>query len=569
MTPATTMNQHVQVRRACQSQVRYTHARRHPICRGDFAALVFSGSTHALGEIPGELTALALYKFVLPDSSLSPADDFDSCAHMTLPEWPCNKVYPTPGVCFVFADELNPHLLSLRQFGAIRDEHYVVLDKATDKHDFCELARIVQQIEPDGRLLILGFGQQGLRIASYLINNLDISPQQLFVYDANDDSCKRAQSFGCTAIPIKAIDLHAFAITIYSPETTYKELIETFNSSLKLGAVCFDNRRTEIGLAQFTNCESIAFDAAASRSLVSQGRVIRSRSNDLAWPCSYIREDIRRFGKVELPHLHSGHRHLFIDKDSHLDLNVSSPTDNLASSTYIKNSCAFVSLRETPDLGFFASRHLCNRLWPEATKRIFPAQHAIDLGTTSFERLLQCHLDSREIVASMQTASQRVVLGAAAAHYASDRPIVEIGSALGGSALHLAAATEMSDREIYSIDPDTATRDIMRFAFSKYGFEHRLKQLVMTSQEAASRFDCVSNTVGLVFIDGLHTTDGVLFDFDNYSSLIAPGGALLFHDVVPQLFSVMRMAVERMMNDSRFVAKCLVDGLLVLERKLY
>src|SRR5204862_2605540 len=133
--------------------------------------------------------------------------------------------------------------------------------------------------------------------------------------------------------------------------------------------------------------------------------------------------------------------------------------------------------RQRADHGFFAARDLCMDLWPRATTDIFAAESISDLGRTSFERLLHGHLIAREIVSSMQSPAQRVVLGVCANHYAADRPIIEIGSAFGGSALSMAVATERHRPRMYSIDPDVATRDIMRFAFAREGHLDRLQQM--------------------------------------------------------------------------------------------
>src|SRR5438034_9415639 len=58
---------------------------RHPVCRGDFAAVVFSGRSADLGELPGEPTAHALYKFALIDPRLDRSEDFARSPVMPLP----------------------------------------------------------------------------------------------------------------------------------------------------------------------------------------------------------------------------------------------------------------------------------------------------------------------------------------------------------------------------------------------------------------------------------------------------------------------------------------------------
>ena len=64
----------------------------------------------------------------------------------------------------------------------------------------------------------------------------------------------------------------------------------------------------------------------------------------------------------------------------------------------------------------------------------------------------------------------------------------------------------------------------------------------------------------------MHLAHLRLRDFRNYAPLVALGGALAFHDVCPALHSVMQAVVEHVLPDTRFSARCLVEGLLVLER---
>ena len=120
---------------------------------------------------------------------------------------------------------------------------------------------------------------------------------------------------------------------------------------------------------------------------------------------------------------------------------------------------------------------------------------------------------------------------------------------------------------MYSIDPATADRDVMRFTFQREGLIDRLEQMVMTSEEAIGRLGHLTGRAGLVFIDGLHTEAAALADFRNYAPLIRGGGALLVHDVTPARLSVFRVVLEHILPDQRFIMRCLVDGLAVFERR--
>lgn len=110
---------------------------------------------------------------------------------------------------------------------------------------------------------------------------------------------------------------------------------------------------------------------------------------------------------------------------------------------------------------------------------------------------------------------------------------IEIGSYRGSSAsctsMGLRAAE--SDHLLVSVDPHTDmpfNKEQVRLALREIGQEHRLVQIPTISNRAPSilRPQCAS----LIFIDGDHTYDQVIADFENYLDLLAPGGILAFHD---------------------------------------
>ena len=111
--------------------------------------------------------------------------------------------------------------------------------------------------------------------------------------------------------------------------------------------------------------------------------------------------------------------------------------------------------------------------------------------------------------------------------YASKVPdggnIVDIGTCAGGSAFTMALA---SNAHVYTIDP-----------ISNEGFLHKIIEWEMqdkityfnkTSEEAITDLEGVE--IDLIFIDGIHSYNGVTNDFTWYAPMIKSGATVIFHD---------------------------------------
>lgn len=541
---------------------------RHPLCRGEFAAIVFCGDVRVLGELAGEPTATTAWKFVLPDPLIDERHDFVRVPGMLLPPWSGAVDRPTSGVCFVFTTPDHPTLLALRATGAIDDEHVVVMgaiDGLSADPQASAITEFASSLAAECTIAILGYGHQGSEIAHRLRSESDVAADRIIIYDGNSDSRRRAESDGFASFD----DLRALpqdAAVVCSPLMRHETLHRTLVQARERGVPTFDNAQRASGLRQFTALGEVRLHAAARRALTLDGHRLHATCSEFPLQVSVIREDLCGINGVAFPHVHSGHRFTLQAPTDAIDLVTNFIEGPLPPSTRYESTQTYVALHDRADLGFFAARELGMRLWSHATRQVFPSEHTIDLGATAFERLLHGHLCAREVVSTMQTPAQRTILGIAARHYAADRPIVEIGSAFGGSALVMAAATDERRPPIHSIDPDASTRDIMRFAFAREGHLDRLRQIVLTSDAAISDIPELEGRCGLVFIDGLHTWSGVESDFRLYAPLVAPGGAMLFHDVAPQIEPVMRFVFGRVLRDQRFTLRCLVDGLAVFER---
>lgn len=113
------------------------------------------------------------------------------------------------------------------------------------------------------------------------------------------------------------------------------------------------------------------------------------------------------------------------------------------------------------------------------------------------------------------------------------RCVIEIGSLRGRSLSMLAMALRgvQSDSLLVSIDPHREQPfnfNQVRLALRQIGEEDRLVQMRTTSEQATPILgkECAS----LIFIDGDHSYEQVLADFQNCSDLLAPGGCMVFHD---------------------------------------
>ncbi len=131
-----------------------------------------------------------------------------------------------------------------------------------------------------------------------------------------------------------------------------------------------------------------------------------------------------------------------------------------------------------------------------------------------------------------------------ARHGAGSGAIVEIGSAWGRSTIVMAAASKRAGREkVYAIDPHTGdpwylqtidqphafssleqfTINIRRFAVDDW-----VVPVVAPSGEAARRLPV--DQIRLLYIDGLHTYEGVKDDIEGWVPRVITGGVVVFDD---------------------------------------
>lgn len=588
---------------------------RHGIGRGDYAALVFSGSVDALGEVAGSATWSTACRFALEDPRLSRADCLARREGSPFAHW-TNPIEPTPGVCFVLSDAEHPGAATLRSRGGIEFEHYATLDRLTTDalvdaqlHAFLSGMRGesggAQSTKPRG-VVLLGYGDQGQRLAA------------------------RVSAFGCTvfvvdAQPTRAEQAQRAGYTVIAPEDVLKHSLPIISTPLRR-PVAFDSLLSsarEAGLPVLDNAQpwTLAREHAASDEFRTHGRVHLAAAADRictvdklrlsrtpgapAVTLHAIRLDRRTFGETRVPHLHAGQR---INLSESVDLHDPSPTDRLPG-LFARADQAFIGIdgqsnQHDAALGVFAAREVLARLWPEEVRTLMPSDHRAALGANPFERLLARSITGRTLGAPYLSPIEQTTLGILAWVFSYDSPIIEIGSALGGSALLMAAATERltgGGPGILSIDPDGDTRPAMRTLFRHEGLGSRLGILEKTSDEAVEdagdflkgrrlfgvdaddriilmppprvpaqvpgRPTMTHDRAGVLFIDGLHTFEQARRDIQNYAPLIRPGGVLLMHDFDARFAGVARTITEIIAPNPRFTPIAIMDTIAVFQRR--
>lgn len=120
-----------------------------------------------------------------------------------------------------------------------------------------------------------------------------------------------------------------------------------------------------------------------------------------------------------------------------------------------------------------------------------------------------------------------------------DTCVVEIGSYQGKSTLLLAHGTQNGHKnKVYAIDPHLDFIGINGGVFGPSDLRNKYKNIVKYYEGdnvfvVALKSNQISNwetPIGMIFIDGDHSYEGVKFDYENYKKHVVSGGKVLFHD---------------------------------------
>ena len=155
--------------------------------------------------------------------------------------------------------------------------------------------------------------------------------------------------------------------------------------------------------------------------------------------------------------------------------------------------------------------------------------------------------------------------------------VIEVGSLRGCSASVLAGALRgaRSDARIISVDPHTEqpnNLEHVKLALRQIGEERRLVQITAPSDQAHKILRPA--VASHIFIDGDHSYEQALADFENFRGLLAPGGCIAFHDYgfgahngLPEHHPGVGQAVrEHVLNAPDFEPVLLAHTLFVVKR---
>jgi MMP 1-O-methyltransferase len=167
-------------------------------------------------------------------------------------------------------------------------------------------------------------------------------------------------------------------------------------------------------------------------------------------------------------------------------------------------------------------------------------------------RIPENYRQAAEAARGFMPPDEGEALYATAAEYAHVGPIAEIGTYCGKSTIYLAAAAREAGQLVVTVDhhrgseeiqpgwehhdpevvdPETGRMDTLPFfrqTLAGAGLEEHVIAVVGTSSDVSRLW---RTPLGLLFIDGGHSEEHVIADYEGWAPWVAPGGALAFHDI--------------------------------------
>lgn len=140
------------------------------------------------------------------------------------------------------------------------------------------------------------------------------------------------------------------------------------------------------------------------------------------------------------------------------------------------------------------------------------------------------------------TGGQDIALFSLAKEVPENGIIIEIGSFKGKSTACLAAGCYGTNKKVYAIDPFTSqpseeynesiwtySIDDITNNLTKYGLINHVNLIKGYSQDIGKEWNIECD---MLFIDGAHTYEGCLSDFNLFFKWLKPNGVFALHDVM-------------------------------------
>ena len=141
------------------------------------------------------------------------------------------------------------------------------------------------------------------------------------------------------------------------------------------------------------------------------------------------------------------------------------------------------------------------------------------------------------------------------------RHVLEIGSAYGYSAITIATATD----RITSVDPHTLCPDSLEIMINNleaYRVRDRVTMYLAKFEDVTETFKDKGYTYDLIFIDGDHSYESVIYDVTYAADLLAHDGVLAVHDYLEDCCPDVQRALDEIFPDG---PTQIVDSLAIYE----
>ncbi|MBD1936510.1 class I SAM-dependent methyltransferase [Microcoleus sp. FACHB-68] len=143
--------------------------------------------------------------------------------------------------------------------------------------------------------------------------------------------------------------------------------------------------------------------------------------------------------------------------------------------------------------------------------------------------------------------------------------IVEIGSAWGKSTIVLAEASRrVEGGKVYAVDPHTGgigylkhlvvdkidSFPVFQENLKKFNVSDMVVPIVETSERAAQVWNSLLK-IRMLYIDGLHTAEGVEIDINSWLPFVAPGGTIIIDDYFEPSLQIYKAKIDELLTQEK------------------